>query len=134
VPAVPEAKPAPKKSKKERNREKKELEKRAKESKASLGFDPKSFLIKLVFNADEDGDGILSTEEFREVPLLKELKKERVDSLFSEIDANRDAGLDANEVGKGFGKITSLAQEGRDALDDEDVAKQTKKAKRLLKE
>jgi hypothetical protein len=128
---APEEKPAPKKSKKERDREKKE--KRAKEQKTPSGFDPKSFLIKLIFAADEDGDGILSTGEFRQVPLLKELKTERVDSLFAEIDADSNEGLDAAEVGQGFGKITSLAKEGRASLDDEDAGKQAKKVKGLLK-
>ena len=102
-----------------------------KEEKKATGFDPKSFLLKLVLNADEDGDGALSTAEFRKVPLLKELKKERVDSLFADIDADSNASLDAEEIGKGFGKITDLAKESRSLLDDEDAAKQAKKLKRL---
>lgn len=130
--AAPVEKPAAKKSKKEKEREKKaKREKGEKSGKESSGFDPKSFLLKLVFNADDDGDGVLSTEEFRKVPLLKELKKERVDSLFAEIDADSNATLDAEEVGKGFGKITSFAKENRALLDDEDAAKQAKKLKRL---
>lgn len=130
--AAPAEKPAPKKSKKEKEREKKaKREKDDKEGKQSSGFDPKSFLLKLVFNADDDGDGALSTEEFRKVPLLKELKQERVDSLFAEIDTDSNASLNAEEVGKGFGKITNLAKENRALLDDEDAAKQAKKLKRL---
>lgn len=117
-----------------REKSKKEREKKSgKDEKAEGGIDPKSFLLKLVFNADEDGDGVLSTTEFRKVPLLKELKKERVDSLFAEIDANTDAGLDEEEIGKGFGKITALVKDNRSLLDDKDAAKQAKKLKRLTK-
>jgi len=117
-----------------RQKSKKEREKKSgKEEKAEAGFDPKSFLLKLVLNADDDGDGVLSTTEFRKVPLLKELKKERIDSLFAEIDANTDAGLDAEEIGKGFGKITALVKDNRSLLDDKDAAKQAKKLKRLTR-
>jgi hypothetical protein len=130
--AAPAEKPEAKKSKKGGGKKSKR-EKEEKEEKKSSGFDPKSFLLKLVLNADEDGDGELSTEEFRKVPLLKELKKERVDSLFADIDADTNASLNAEEIGKGFGKITSLAKESRSLLDDEDAAKQAKKLKRLAK-
>ena len=113
------------------NTGKKSKRAKEKEEKRNPGFDPKSFLLKLVLNADEDGDGALSTGEFRKVPLLKELKKERVDSLFADIDADSNASLSAEEIGKGFGKITDLARENRSRLDDEDAAKQAKKLKRL---
>ena len=129
--AAPTEKPAPKKSKQAREREKKA--KAAKAAKPSTGFDPKSFLLKLVLMADEDGDGALSAEEFRKVPLLKELKTERVDSLFAEIDADTNASLNSEEIGKGFGKITNLAKENRALLDDADASKQTKKLKQLAK-
>lgn len=98
--------------------------------------------MKLVLAADEDDDGALSTREFRQVPLLKEIKKERIDSLFAEIDENKDARLDADEVSKGLGKMTNLAKDGSraalDGIDGEDgeedaLARQLKKLKGLPK-
>jgi hypothetical protein len=145
-PAGPEAAPPPsekpptKKPKKNRSSAKDKKEKKSESD--SSGFNPKSFLMKLVLAADEDDDGALSTTEFRQVPLLKEIKKERIDSLFAEIDENKDARLDADEVSKGFGKMTNLAKDGsRTALDavegadgEEDaIARQLKKLKGLPK-
>ncbi len=105
--------------------------KKDKKEPAAENFDPNALLLKLVFNADNDRDGVLSLSEFRKVPLLKELKKDQVNTLFAEIDANGDAGLDAEEVGKGFGKISALLKDSRSLLDDKDAAKQAKKLKRL---
>jgi len=124
----PKEKPAPKKT--AGNRQKKS---KKKEESSAASFDPKSLLVKLVMNADSDGDGMLSTEEFRKVPLLKELKKERVDSLFADIDADQNAKLDADEIGQGFGKITALAKDSRSMIDDGEAAKQAKKISRLTK-
>jgi len=108
--------------------------KRSKEKKETktAGFDPKSLLLKLLLTTDDDGDGALSTEEFRRLPLLKELKKERIDSLFAEIDTDRNASLTTDEIGKGFSKITDLAKEKRGLPDDADAAKQAKKLRRLV--
>jgi hypothetical protein len=128
---APAEKPEVKKSQKGGGKKSKRA--KEEEEKKKSAFDPKSFLLKLVLNADEDGDGELSLGEFRKVPLLKELKKERVDSLFADIDTDTNASLNAEEIGKGFGKITSLAKESRSLLDDEDAAKQAKKLKRLAK-
>ncbi len=133
----PSEKPPTKKPKKNRSSTKNKKEKKT--DQEGSGFNPKSFLIKLVLAADEDDDGALSTNEFRQVPLLKEIKKERIDSLFAEIDENKDARLDADEVSKGLGKMTNLAKDGsRAALDglesddgeeDDALARQLKKLK-----
>ena len=145
-PAEPEAAPPPsekpptKKPKKNRSSTKAKKEKKTDSDES--GFNPKSFLLKLVLAADEDDDGALSTHEFRQVPLLKEIKKERIDSLFAEIDENKDARLDADEVSKGLGKMTNLAKDGSraalDGIDGEDgeedaLARQLKKLKGLPK-
>ncbi len=103
-----------------------------KKEKTTSGFDPKSFLLKLILSADDDGDGALSADEFRRIPLLKELKKERVDSLFADIDTDSNASLDTGEISKGFGKITDLAKEKQADPDDADAARQAKKLKRLM--
>jgi hypothetical protein len=132
-PAVaPAEKPEARKSKKQSGKKSKQ-DKESKEEKRSSSFDPKSFLLKLVLAADEDGDGRLDTAEFQKAPLLKELKKERVESLFAEIDTDSNAVLDEEEISKGFGKITSLAKESRESLDTADAEKQAKKLKRLAK-
>jgi len=128
--AEPTQKPEGKKSKKSGKKSSKGKGE-SKESKKPTDFDPKSLLLKLIMNSDDDGDGALSLEEFRGLPLLKELKKDRLDEVFAQIDANNNASLDDKEIGKGFGKITELAKENRGLLDDPDAAKQAKKLKRL---
>lgn len=128
--AEPSPKPEVKKSKKAGKKSSKEKGE-SKESKKPSDFDPKSLLLKLIMNSDDDGDGALSLEEFRRLPLLKELKKDRLDEVFAQIDGNSNASLDDKEIGKGFGKITDLIKENREMLDDVDAAKQAKKLKRL---
>jgi type IV secretory pathway VirB10-like protein len=145
-PAEPEAAPPPSEKpptkKPKKNRSSTKAKKEKKTDSDGSGFNPKSFLMKLVLAADEDDDGALSTHEFRQVPLLKEIKKERIDSLFGEIDENKDARLDADEVSKGLGKMTNLAKDGSraalDSIDGEDgeedaLARQLKKLKGLPK-
>lgn len=145
-PAGPEAAPPPSEKpptkKPKKNRSSTKAKKEKKTDNDGSGFNPKSFLMKLVLAADEDDDGALSTHEFRQVPLLKEIKKERIDSLFAEIDENKDARLDADEVSKGLGKMTNLAKDGGraalDSIDSEDgeedaLARQLKKLKGLPK-
>ena len=145
-PAGPEAGPPPSEKpptkKPKKNRSSTKAKKEKKTDSDGSGFNPKSFLMKLVLAADEDDDGALNTHEFRQVPLLKEIKKERIDSLFAEIDENKDARLEADEVSKGLGKMTNLAKDGgRAALDgidgeegEEDaLARQLKKLKGLPK-
>lgn len=145
-PAGPEAAPPPSEKpptkKPKKNRSSTKAKKEKKTDQEGSGFNPKSFLMKLVLAADEDDDGALSTNEFRKVPLLKEIKKERIDSLFAEIDENKDARLDADEVSKGLGKMTNLAKDGSraalDSIDGEDgeedaLARQLKKLKGLPK-
>ena len=142
-PAGPEAAPPPSEKpptkKPKKNRSSTKAKKEKKTDQEGSGFNPKSFLMKLVLAADEDDDGALSTNEFRQVPLLKEIKKERIDSLFAEIDENKDARLDADEVSKGLGKMTNLAKDGSraalDSIDGEEdaLARQLKKLKGLPK-
>lgn len=98
----------------------------------TAGTNPKSFLLKLIQNADKDGSGGLSVDEFRQLPLLNDLKQERVDSLFGDIDTNADGSLSPEEIGNGFGSITSLAKEGKSLLDEKDAARLVKKFKSLV--
>jgi len=138
--ATPTPSTPPKKQKKEKTAEK--TKKTKKDEKSSSPLDPKNFLVKLILNADEDGDGTLSLQEFRQVPLLKELKQERIDSLFAEIDGDLNASLSTEEIGQGLGKITGLAKESRtpakskrddnESEDGDALNRQARKLKELI--
>lgn len=104
---------------------------RAEEPKLDLE-ELKAKLTQLVLKSDKDKNGSLDLAEFRSMPLLRQVKKDKLDGLFAEVDADSNAMISSEELGKGLPKITELLVKER-LGDDAKTGRDAKKIKRLLR-
>lgn len=104
-----------------------------KKEKTKDGLDATALLAKLALKVDKDGDGALSQAEFRKLPLIKEVKKERIASLFRDLDEDGDGLLAVEEISGGFGKILELAKDETAAVKKSGTPKKEKDKKEKKK-
>lgn len=80
---------------------------------------------RLLKNADKDGDGMISLEEWKARPAMAKAKGD-VDRRFARLDRNGDGKLDSGELDAIFGKRFARIDADKDGF----VTKEERKARR----